>query len=221
MEDLLSYYRYDMRVMHIAGSNLQQGFKSDNASYYFSHIPWVWGWASWKRAWKYYDVNISSYKKVIMEEDHQLFHHKEMVFHYKQIFNAVYADGANTGDSRWARTVWDYQWFYTVNVQHGLCIQPNENLISNIGFTKDALHTKEPDHPYNNIPVVPMEFPLIHPKEMYPNEQADLLMILREVASKSVLRWMARSLLKEWLPGFIQDWKLLLKARRINKRYKQ
>ena len=63
-EDLLSYYRYDMRVMHIAGSNLQQGFKSDNASYYFSHIPWVWGWASWKRAWKYYDVNISSYKKV-------------------------------------------------------------------------------------------------------------------------------------------------------------
>jgi hypothetical protein len=38
---------------------------------------------------------------------------------------------------------WDYQWCLAVHRQDGLCICPQVNLVSNIGFGKDATHTRE------------------------------------------------------------------------------
>jgi len=38
---------------------------------------------------------------------------------------------------------WDYQWAYTCFINNGLCIMPNVNLVSNIGFSKEAFHTKD------------------------------------------------------------------------------
>ncbi len=60
-DELLEKYKDDERVMHISGNNFQQHnahFKCEE-SYYFSRIPHIWGFATWRRAWKYYDVNVS------------------------------------------------------------------------------------------------------------------------------------------------------------------
>jgi hypothetical protein len=57
-QELLEYYRDNPKVMHISGNNFQDGKKRGNASYYFSHYTHNWGWATWRRAWKYNDVNI-------------------------------------------------------------------------------------------------------------------------------------------------------------------
>jgi hypothetical protein len=38
---------------------------------------------------------------------------------------------------------WDYQWVFTILINSGLGITPNNNLISNIGFNEDATHTKD------------------------------------------------------------------------------
>ena len=211
-EEMLEFYRHDTRIMHISGNNFQQGIQRGTGSYYFSHIPHIWGWATWRRAWKYYDVNIASYGDVVLKNNHQLFHHRELMDYYKPAFYNVYAKGFNT---------WDSQWNYIINEQHALSILPNVNLISNIGFSPDALHTKQLDHPYNNLPCKAMEFPLKHPRQMFPDVHADMLTILREVSSRSILRWMARSLLKDWLPGFLQNRKILLTARLLNKQRKQ
>lgn len=53
--ELLEHYRYRDEVMHIAGDNFQYGRKRGDASYYFSKYPFIWGWASWRRAWRHYD----------------------------------------------------------------------------------------------------------------------------------------------------------------------
>jgi hypothetical protein len=56
--ELLARYREDPRIMHIAGTNLQYGRRRGRASYHFSKYPNVWGWASWRRAWKHYDFSL-------------------------------------------------------------------------------------------------------------------------------------------------------------------
>jgi hypothetical protein len=56
--ELLAHYREDPKIMHVAGNNLQYGRRRGRASYYFSMYPNVWGWASWRRAWKHYDFSL-------------------------------------------------------------------------------------------------------------------------------------------------------------------
>ena len=203
-EELLDHYRSDSRVMHIGGVNFQGGIKRGTGSYYFSQVPHIWGWASWRRAWKYYDVDIPSFGDVVERNRHSLFHHSELNEHFEPVFRGVYQDNVDT---------WDAQWTYTVNAQHGLAVLPNVNLISNIGYALDALHTTDLDSPYNNIPSQEMVFPLVHPEVMIPDERADLLTMLLEVSSRSIPRWAARSLLKEWLPDFLMRKEILLEAR--------
>ena len=45
---------------------------------------------------------------------------------------------------------WDYQWEFAIAKNMGFCINPCRNLISNIGFTKDALHTTDLTSKDNN-----------------------------------------------------------------------
>jgi len=55
--ELLKKYSNDERIMHIGGGNFQYGRKRGNASYYFSKYAHTFGWATWKRAWKYFAID--------------------------------------------------------------------------------------------------------------------------------------------------------------------
>ena len=57
-KELLEKYRNDTRIMHIGGTNFQFGKNRTNYSYYFSRYAHIWGWASWRRAWEYYDEKL-------------------------------------------------------------------------------------------------------------------------------------------------------------------
>lgn len=132
-QTLLEYYRYDERVMHISGDNFQNGQKSNNFSYYFSKYSHVWGWASWRRAWKHYDVGMqtwSEFKKMSMINSicESIYEQR----YWNNIFESVFNSVIDT---------WDYQWLYACWSQSGLSILPNSNLVSNIGFGLDATHT--------------------------------------------------------------------------------
>src|SRR3990170_8789823 len=52
---LLDHYKDDNRIMHISGFNDQPIHKLDS-TYYFSNYPRIWGWATWRRAWKFYEI---------------------------------------------------------------------------------------------------------------------------------------------------------------------
>ena len=56
---LLEFHRHNTKVMHIGGTNFHSGKKFGDTSYYYSSIPHVWGWATWRRAWEKYDFNLS------------------------------------------------------------------------------------------------------------------------------------------------------------------
>lgn len=160
---LLEKYRYDSRVMHISGSNLQFGKVFGEGSYYFSKHVNIWGWASWRRAWQYYDVEISSFPRFI--EQKQI--HNVLFFHnntrrYLRILHKIY-QGADT---------WDFQWAYGVFTQNGLAITPNVNLVSNIGFGEESTHAFDSKNKMANIPVKPIG-QIKHPAFVLHQNEAD------------------------------------------------
>src|SRR5688500_1827095 len=68
-QELLERYRNDTRVMHIGGNNFLNGWQKDkDYSYYFSRSGHIWGWATWRRAWKHFDFDISLYEKLKQQD---------------------------------------------------------------------------------------------------------------------------------------------------------
>lgn len=163
-ETMLKRYRDDERIMHIGAANFQDGRKRSDASYYFSKFCHVWGWATWRRAWKHYDVSIKSFgefkanKKIT-----DILPDKKMQNHWLKLFQTVYDNALDT---------WDFQWVYTVWEQKGMSIIPNVNLVSNIGFGEEATHTRDTDHilAENKSGSVTE---LIHPSVVKIDEEAD------------------------------------------------
>lgn len=130
-EELLDYYKSDEQVFSITGSNFQDGKKRGNSSYYFSRYSYVWGWATWKRAWEKYDFEMSQLQNFkVKNKISKIFDDKqEQDFWIKQFENAKSID------------TWDYQWTFALWDNNGITITPNTNLTKNIGFGPDATHT--------------------------------------------------------------------------------
>ena len=161
-ESLLETYRTNERVMHIGGANFQDGRMRGAGSYYFSRLSHVWGWATWKRAWEKYDVNIPGLR---IEEHrfHDVFPDRSMREYWKKNFELVYTLKKDT---------WDYQWQYTVSIHNGLAVIPNRNLVSNIGFNENATHTTGITRILANRPTEMIDH-IQHPSTIEENMQAD------------------------------------------------
>ncbi len=129
-EELLNYYKDDEKVMHIGGSNFQNGKRHGTASYYFSKYIHIWGWATWRSAWAKYkfqmDFNyiqyLDTYIKLPKKENE----------YWQKVYSEVAEGKIDT---------WDVQWAYSCWINDGLSVTPNINLIENVGFGVDATHT--------------------------------------------------------------------------------
>jgi hypothetical protein len=166
-EELLEKYRHDERVMHIGGQNELQLDRSP-LSYIFSCHNIGIGWATWRRAWKYFDFYVSLWP--------QLRHSTWLadtledargVAHWQKLFDQAYTLGDNAD-------FWDYQWTFACWAQHGLSICPTVNLVTNIGFGPEATHTLSPRKGLGAfLPTQAMDFPLRHPPNMIPDGEFD------------------------------------------------
>lgn len=163
-EELLVKYRDDLRVMHIGGNNFQPRKHQTQDSYYFSRYNHCWGWASWRRAWQHYDIDMKLWS-LVRDGDwlEEILKDRDAVKEWKRNFQKI---SDRITDS------WDYQWTFACWLQRGLSILPNVNLVSNIGFSKAATHTYRKNL-FAEIPVQPMEFPLQHPIMMVRDQKAD------------------------------------------------
>lgn len=141
-EELLEKYKNNKKIMMISGNNFQFGIKRGDGDYYFSKYNHIWGWATWRRAWLKYDLKMLSYPNFKKDEKiKSIWSNKKIQNYWLYIFDEVYNNKIDT---------WDYQWTYAIWNNNGLCILPNINLVSNIGFGKEAIHTKT-YHKFSNI----------------------------------------------------------------------
>lgn len=152
--EMLDRHRDDTRIGVISGNNFQRDTNRSPYSYYFSRYVHIWGWASWRRTWRQYDVAMKLWPEV---RDTDLLldvaGSRRSAEGWRARFDAVHNGSLDT---------WDYQLTFTCWMQHMLCIIPNVNLVSNVGFGPTATHTLD-DGPLANVPVRPMSFPLRHP----------------------------------------------------------
>jgi hypothetical protein len=185
-EVLLNYYRYDSRIMAISGNNFQFGKKRTQDSYYFSRYNHCWGWASWRRAWRFYDVEMKLWTAIKQGNWLQdLLGDDRAINYWKDLFDSVASDRLDT---------WDYQWTFACWIHNGLTILPNVNLVSNIGFNADATHTNKGSH-LGNLPTEAMLFPLKHPAFVIRDTQADRL--THEIYAHKSRLAMLKALLKK------------------------
>jgi len=155
-EILLDKYKNDLRVWHIAGNNFHFGWKNDeNYSYYFGGIYGsIWGWATWRNRWQYYDVEMKDYNETDQKEYlESRYDGSDLVKRKIKDFNLV-KNGLDT---------WDFQWVYARWIKNGLTIVPIINLVTNIGFGDDGTHTRSKYDKRSNMKYFDIEFPLNHP----------------------------------------------------------
>src|SRR5258708_10442639 len=135
-QELLERYRHDTRVMHVGGNNFLNGWQKDgDYSYYFSRSGYVWGWATWKRAWKKFDYKIEGYPKAKLNGFFRYYFLNPIEKMYRlRKFNKTIVGNEYVN---W----WDYQWDFARYSNSGLAIVPNVNLVKNIGFGESDTHT--------------------------------------------------------------------------------
>jgi hypothetical protein len=153
---LLEHYADRPEVMTICGiGNPQLPTPND---YRFSKYPLIWGWASWRRAWQHYDLEMKAWDRpgVAARVLNEFTESTRERAYWEKIFQAQAAQQIDT---------WDYSWTFACWLHRGLTICPRTNLVSNIGFGQQATHTRDANSPFANQPTFPLTI-THHPPQM-------------------------------------------------------
>jgi hypothetical protein len=160
---LLERYRNDTRVWSISGSNFLANNRYFKTSYYFSHYPHTWGWATWRRCWSVYDGLISTWPSFLEANlIHSAFPNPTEKYYWQKIWSMIYANPSYNA--------WDYQWIFTCISNSGLGIIPSVNLVSNIGYGVDATHTIKLPQSSRTGQILS---PIVHPSFIIRDDSAD------------------------------------------------
>jgi hypothetical protein len=189
--ELLQRYRDDTRIMHIAGNNLEKPRLRDRQySYGFSHFTYCWGWASWRRAWKFHDFEMKLYPEINAK--------KYLQGHYNTIYERDYYQYVfrklHEGDRR---NIWDYQWQFACRVNSGLVIAPSANLVINIGLGAHATNTTQQDGIGHGLKLEEISWPLNHPEFVMVNKRREKRIFRMHFTSR---RSRAASIAKTFMP---------------------
>ncbi|PGH37845.1 MAG: hypothetical protein CRN43_18725 [Candidatus Nephrothrix sp. EaCA] len=229
-ETLLAQYRDNHSIMHITGNNFQFGKKYGDASYYFSTIAYIWGWASWRRAWEKYDVSLNDFPTFLRHPKRSAFFLNKASEYYwldaiyrvytgasknliirtlnfiKQLIfpilltNKVFMNRAFIGAHK-NSTTWDFQWGYTIIKNHGICIVPQVNLVSNIGFGNKAVHAVDKDSALANMPVQILG-EIKHPPKIDIAIEADMYSITAVFPRRTLSSLLTRKQIKSRISRF-------------------
>jgi hypothetical protein len=133
-QTLLERYRDDERVMCISGMNLVRDPRPRGSeTYHFSRYGATNGWATWRRAWCHWDIDMKAwpaFKRSGRIKD--LFQDRVEQWFWTLLFDEQYQGRINT---------WDYQWLFARLAQGGLTATPIVNMVANLGFRADGTHT--------------------------------------------------------------------------------
>ena len=157
--NMLEHYRDDTRVMQVAGTSFSNRYtKASPYSYFFSDWgEYMWGWATWKRAWQHYDYSMRYFPEVTEK--------KLLVSNYTSIYERFYMDHMLNRSYYESDSVtwWDVQWGFARRINSGLVVVPTRNMVLNLGFDEDATNTTDGTQ-WESMELEKMEFPIKHPE---------------------------------------------------------
>jgi hypothetical protein len=148
----LERFRNEDHVMGVTGCNF--GWPCAPDSTYCTTYSHVWGWATWARAWRFYDVRAKAWAAL----------------HGPALLDSLMRASRREMRARWARRLesvasgsidtWDYQWQLAIWLRGGVVVGPSSNLVSNIGTGPQATHTVD-DSVFLHRPTCEIELPTV------------------------------------------------------------
>jgi hypothetical protein len=193
-QTLLERYRHDERILLISGDNFLGDRGRNTDSYYFSRYTYTWGWASWRRAFRLYDVKISSWPEYKQSKRlRQICSQRDERKYWEALFDRCYAGAAS---------IWDYQMLYAGWFHDRFSIVPEKNLVSNIGFGDGATHLALGDDATDNLPVSDI-WDVVHPDRVEADRWADRYVFehIFQGRMRRVMRHLRRGYDKGGIPG--------------------
>lgn len=146
-EQTLNLYQEHQEVAMITGTSYLFNEVESPDLFFFSRYIAIWGWATWRNRWQWYDINMH----LLSKSDHQI---KQYFYWdgflstwYRKIFSKTKNNAIDT---------WDIQWNFACVIKKAYCITPYKNLVRNIG----VIGTRKGDtSPFINMDTV--ELPII------------------------------------------------------------
>lgn len=163
---MLERYRNNPEIGIVSGCNLVMANYTSPDSYFFSRYVHIWGWASWRRVWQQYDVQMTDWP-AWRDANGLYFALKDRAqeTYWVRLFEAVHRGQIDT---------WDYQLVFACWRQNLLSIIPKYNLTHNLGFGIDATHTTaEPPCYIKKSKPQSLTFPLVHPNSVMRDAEGD------------------------------------------------
>jgi hypothetical protein len=137
-EEMLIRYENEPKVGMVSGCNFSPLEREGQSDYLFSKYGHIWGWATWKRAWEFFDLNINDFDETLRYKNLRSTCES---FAETQYFIKRYKKMAKKGGGK---NAWDYCWGYIHRTRKFLAIVPRVNLTSNIGIY--GLHSRGKTH---------------------------------------------------------------------------
>lgn len=139
-QEMLTRYRDDLSIGLVCGFNPLGTSPEASSPYFFSVFSSVWGWGTWKRVWETYDPAAEQWlTRQGKEAVNSCIETKSARRFWGHNFDLV---SRNPDYS-----TWDYQMVFNQMLNRRLNIFPRTSLVSNIGFSIDANHTMDVNHP--------------------------------------------------------------------------
>jgi hypothetical protein len=136
--ELLDRYADDPRVFAVSGCNFvpPSAQTHPDLPYRFSQVPHIWGWATWKRSWSSYSLDIAGWPTALPPQ-------RLWAQAGRSLSGAVYWASTFELLARKQVDTWDGQLVLASMITGAWTATSNVNLIQNIGFGEDATHTRE------------------------------------------------------------------------------
>lgn len=140
MNDALNTYEKEERVMHISGFFPKTNQKLPETFFY--NVTTCWGWATWQRAWKYYENDASVLLRRLSQKGYNEYDFngaQKNLLYQQLVSNAV-------GTLK----TWAVKWHTCVYLQNGYCLHPYKSLTNNIGHDQSGENSGV-DNPYQHV----------------------------------------------------------------------
>ena len=140
MNEALDMYMDDEQVMHISGYMWPHRWPLPETFFY--EVPYPGGgWATWARAWKYYDDDAA-----------KLYHIWESRWDEFNMFGGDYLQKQLAANYEGRMNTWFVKWHAILLERGALTLYPGNSLTNNIGFDNLATNCYE-SHKFDVVPV--------------------------------------------------------------------
>ncbi len=127
--EALNRYQDEEKVMHIGA--YMYPLREHLVQTFFFRAATSWGWATWNRAWQYFNPDIDNLISKFDKAKKNAFSIEGTMNFWKQM--EEFKLGKNNS--------WAIRWYASVFLKKGLTLNPSQSLINNIGHDGSGIHS--------------------------------------------------------------------------------